>query len=518
MKFNYHTSGLDKKETVKRAYKRFFVSLFFAVVILSSLGYVIAKSQLFKGEEKSSETAVVSDSDNGEEPESLATVAPSGEVKREIGKNPPKSGKVSGSQTTNKDGSKTGTVTEGGAVAGALGSASGGSGSSSPPGVPYYDQVGKYAGLESILKDYLNNLRWKGEISELRGIYIQDAGASGWAGQWGGTYYMNPQGDITWAYGVIVLNVYYYKDSPYFYDYMKLVLSHEYGHHYTMYHKWVDGDLPIDARFPDSYYSVRPLSKTSTSVDCSANWYTCDPEIIAEDYSYIYSGYGYHAMAGLFGYPSSPGTRNWLDNIETTIKSSTPVTNSPPIIFLIAPLNGATLSGGVTLSATASDDLGISKVRFMIDSTTIIDDTSAPYTFSYNTETASNGSHVVKAVAYDTGGLTAESAATVTIDNAAPGPAGPDSENPTVSFTAPSPNPYSWESGNLIISVTSDDNVGVARIDLYINDTLALTVNNYRFSARWNYASAGPGDYTLVAKAYDAAGNFGTATLVINKK
>ncbi len=514
--FNFHTSGLNKKEIIKRAYKRFFVSLFFAVAVLSSLGYAAVNSRFLEPEKGSDVVAVTGDVNK--EPETLPAAAPSGEVKKEVTKNPPKSGSVKGRVTTNQDGSKTGTVAEGGAVAGALSSASGNNGSSSPMGVPYFDQVGSYAGLESVLKNYLNsNLRWHGEISQLRGIYIQNAGASGWAGQWGGTYYMNQGGDITSAYGVIVLNVYYYKDSPYFIDYMKLVLSHEYGHHYTMYHKWVEGDLPIDVRFPDSYYSVRPLPKSGTSTDCSANWYTCDPEIIAEDYSYIYSGYGYHAMVGNFGYPSNPGTKSWLDNIETTIKSSAPVSNNPPSVSLTVPLNGATLSGGVLLAADAGDDIGLSKVRFIIDSSTIADDTSEPYSFSYNTEAVSNGTHTIKAVAYDTGGLTAESAVTVTINNAAPTPPSPDTEAPTVSFSAPAISPYAWTSGDLIISVTSNDNVGLARVDLYINDSLALTVNDDRFSARWDYNSAPAGEYTLVAKAYDAAGNFGTAALVVNK-
>src|SRR5207248_10842350 len=49
-------------------------------------------------------------------------------------------------------------------------------------------------------------------------------------------------------------------------------------------------------------------------------------------------------------------------------------------------------------------------------------DTTAPYSMTWNTTTGSNGSHVLTAVAQDTGGNSTTSATvTVTVSNSAPG-------------------------------------------------------------------------------------------------
>ena len=141
----------------------------------------------------------------------------------------------------NADGSQTAVVSDGGISSSELSRvASLGPNGSSPFSIRYVDETGNYPALEGALKDYLNTqLRWGGEVNYLYQNNRQKCG------NWMGgavfrSYTANSNGDIVSAFGYIVLNVYYHKDSPQFVDYMKLVLSHEYGHHYTLYHKWVD--------------------------------------------------------------------------------------------------------------------------------------------------------------------------------------------------------------------------------------------------------------------------------------
>ena len=315
-------------------------------------------------------------------------------AKQAIKAAPPKTGGggMSSSTKTNADGSQTTSVDIGGSGA-AEPAAQCGLGATSPSGICYVDEVGSYTALGSILKDYLNTLKWSNEIGSLHEIAVVDAGDTGWTGLYS-AYYNASSGDITSAYGWITLNVYYYKTSPYFNDYMKLVLSHEYGHHYTLWHKWVDLNLDVGARFPDSYYAVRPLSKVNTATDYSLGWASCELEIIAEDYSYLYSGYGYHAMAGARGYPSDPGTRTWIANLASFVDSA-------PTISITAPAGDATLSGTATFSASATDDLGVSKVAFYINDALISEDSSGPYEISINTLEYPNGDYTLKALAYD---------------------------------------------------------------------------------------------------------------------
>ena len=53
---------------------------------------------------------------------------------------------------------------------------------------------------------------------------------------------------------------------------------------------------------------------------------------------------------------------------------------TPPTVTLTAPIAGATVNGSVTVSANASDNVGVVGVRFLLDGVDITsEDTSAPY-------------------------------------------------------------------------------------------------------------------------------------------
>jgi hypothetical protein len=99
---------------------------------------------------------------------------------------------------------------------------------------------------------------------------------------------------------------------------------------------------------------------------------------------------------------------------------------APPTVALTAPASGATVSGTVTLSASASDNVGVARVDFVDGTTLVGSDASAPYTVAWNTANAANGTHTLTARAVDAAGNSATSAAvTVTVSNAAPPPPPP---------------------------------------------------------------------------------------------
>ena len=97
---------------------------------------------------------------------------------------------------------------------------------------------------------------------------------------------------------------------------------------------------------------------------------------------------------------------------------------TPPTVSITAPASGATVSGtAVTVSATASDNVGVAGVQFKLDDATNLgaEDTTSPYSVTWNTTTATNGSHTLTAVARDAAGNTTTSAGvSVTVNNAAP--------------------------------------------------------------------------------------------------
>ena len=93
--------------------------------------------------------------------------------------------------------------------------------------------------------------------------------------------------------------------------------------------------------------------------------------------------------------------------------------STPPSVGVTSPSQGATLTNDVTVSASASDDLGVSRVDFFLGSNLVGSDTSAPYSTSLTTRGFPDGAYVLKAVAYDAGGNSAEASVSVTVANAA---------------------------------------------------------------------------------------------------
>jgi fibronectin type 3 domain-containing protein len=94
----------------------------------------------------------------------------------------------------------------------------------------------------------------------------------------------------------------------------------------------------------------------------------------------------------------------------------------PPTVSITAPANGATVSGTITVSADATDNVAVAGVRFQLDGANIgTQDKIAPYSVSLDTATLTNGPHSLTAVALDAAGnQTTASPITVTVSNVSP--------------------------------------------------------------------------------------------------
>jgi hypothetical protein len=106
------------------------------------------------------------------------------------------------------------------------------------------------------------------------------------------------------------------------------------------------------------------------------------------------------------GIPSSPDQILGLDNVHLTAGS---VSGSAPMVSITSPANGATVGTNILVQATASDSDGtVTNVAFYADGSLLGNDTTAPYSFTWNS--ASTGSHALTAVAWDNIGLAGTSA------------------------------------------------------------------------------------------------------------
>lgn len=83
---------------------------------------------------------------------------------------------------------------------------------------------------------------------------------------------------------------------------------------------------------------------------------------------------------------------------------------------------------------------------------------------------------------------------------------------PTASITSPKGG-ASVSGTTTTVGVSASDNVGVAKVELYVNGTLFATDATAPYSFVWDTTKVANGAATLQAKAYDLSGNVGASTL-----
>jgi peptidoglycan/xylan/chitin deacetylase (PgdA/CDA1 family)/type IV secretory pathway TrbF-like protein len=100
-----------------------------------------------------------------------------------------------------------------------------------------------------------------------------------------------------------------------------------------------------------------------------------------------------------------------------------PADTTAPVATLTSPADGATVTGTVAVTATATDNVGVARVDVAVDGTKVGSATSSPYQVTWASDTVANGSHTVSATAYDAAGnASAPATATVTTNNTAVNP------------------------------------------------------------------------------------------------
>ena len=222
---------------------------------------------------------------------------------------------------------------------------------------------------------------------------------------------------------------------------------------------------------------------------------------IFEDRSVSASG-SYAATASVNG--------AWVMQIAAfKVSSGTPDT-TPPTVSVTSPANGASVLGTISVSATAGDNLGVTGVQFLLDGANLgAEDTTSPYSVSWNTTSASNGTHTLSARALDAAGNTGTAASvTVTVDNQAP--TGTVSINNGVAATN-------------VIAVTlnlsaSDAQGPVSQMRFSNTGSSFSTPIAYAATGAWT-VTTGEGTKTVFAQFSDAAGNWSasaTDTIVLD--
>ena len=182
----------------------------------------------------------------------------------------------------------------------------------------------------------------------------------------------------------------------------------------------------------------------------------------------------------------------------------------PPPADITAPAATAAVSGGsgsISLTATASDNVGVTRVDFLVDGVVKGSDATSPYAINLDSTTLSDGDHTLVAKAYDAAGNVGTSATVnFMVSNAGGGTS--DTTPPTATATA------NGNSGSIALTATASDNAGVTRVEFLVDGALTGTDTSNPYAFALDSQTLSNGVHTLVAKAYDAAGNSGSSPVV----
>ncbi len=191
-----------------------------------------------------------------------------------------------------------------------------------------------------------------------------------------------------------------------------------------------------------------------------------------------------------------------------TVTISNILDNESPVTSITSPVNNRNIAGTLTISATASDNIGVTRVEFYKDSDTtpFATDTISPYSTSLDTKILSDGVHTIKTKAHDAAGNVGTSLAiNINVDNTIP----------ITSITSPANGGTVQRGKKTTISATASDvGSGVNRAEFYVNNVLKCTDTSSPYSCVWAVPSTRNARYDLQTKAHDNVGLSGSSSIV----
>ncbi|MCC7043871.1 MAG: hypothetical protein IT183_08410 [Acidobacteria bacterium] len=253
-------------------------------------------------------------------------------------------------------------------------------------------------------------------------------------------------------------------------------------------------------------------------------WFTVDGQAAgAEDTSPPYQATWNSSSAANGTRTIRALARDAAGNVATSAAVSVTVSNaiadtSQPEVEVTSPAAGSTVSNIVTVSAAASDNVGVASVQFTLNGVNLgSPDTSTPYAVNWNTAGAVNGTHALRAIARDAAGnVTTSASRAVTVNNTISTPTEPapstDTTRPTVTITSPTRGQR--VSGSIMIRANATDNVEVASVTFTVDGQPLDPIDTQGpFEASWDTTRVSNGYHTIHATAADVAGNTHTASV-----
>lgn len=193
-----------------------------------------------------------------------------------------------------------------------------------------------------------------------------------------------------------------------------------------------------------------------------------------------------------------PGERLYDD--LPTIRDSVAAQMATVTVNLTSPIDGATVSGSVDVSADPSSDAGVTQVEFFVDGSSIAIDTdgSDGWMTTWDSTAVADGDYAVSATATDTDGQTASDSVNVIVDNV--------DDPPAVAITNPADG--TTVSGSVDVTADASDDNGVSKVEFFVDgSSIGIdTDGSDGWTATWDTTAYADADHKVSATATDSAG------------
>lgn len=219
-------------------------------------------------------------------------------------------------------------------------------------------------------------------------------------------------------------------------------------------------------------------------------------------------------------------------NIGTSSSISVNISNiipdrTAPQVSITTPLNNQTVTQTTTITASASDNVGISSLSTFVDGVLVDIVSATTDNYSWDTTKETNSQHTITASALDTSNNPADATpVSVVVNNPTPTPTAtatptptptptPDTTPPTVSITSPLNGATVIRNSNFTISANASDNIAVSKVEFYVDNSLKSTdtASPYTYTTKITGRTGAP--HTITAKAYDTSSKTAQASVTV---
>jgi hypothetical protein len=171
------------------------------------------------------------------------------------------------------------------------------------------------------------------------------------------------------------------------------------------------------------------------------------------------------------------------------------VSNLPPTVAIISPIDSATVRGNVAVSLNVTNASAIEYVLLRIDGTDYSNKSSPPYDWTVDTNLFLDGHRLINATAADIYGRRAYAEVNVVVNNA-----------PLVTITAPVAGAN--YQGLIIVSATIAGGANISFVQLWVNGPLVSNITAEPYSWDIDTADYGDGPMTINVTAKDTVGRY----------